>query len=55
MIPAVLIIILLLCKVNAISALAYPALLQRAISFFVQHDSLQSIIRTAYKRLLHGD
>ena len=48
MIPAVLIIILLLCKVNAISALGLSSFAAGAISFFVQHDSLQSIIRTAY-------
>ena len=48
MIPAVLIIVLLLCKVNAISALGLSSFAAGAISFFVQHDSLQSIIRTAY-------
>lgn len=48
MIPAVLIIILLLCKVNAISALGLSSFAAGAISLFVQHDSLQSIIRTAY-------
>ena len=48
MIPAILIIILLLCKVNAISALGLSSFAAGAISFFVQHDSLQSIIRTAY-------
>lgn len=48
MIPAVLIIVLLLCKVNAISALGLSSFAAGFISFFVQHDSLQSIIRTAY-------
>ena len=48
MIPAILIIILLLCTVNAISALGLSSFAAGAISFFVQHDSLQSIIRTAY-------
>lgn len=48
MIPAILIIILLLCKVNAISALGLSSLAAGLISFFVQHDSLQSIIKTAY-------
>lgn len=48
MIPAVFIIVLLLCKVNAISALGLSSFAAGAISFFVQHDSLQSIIRTAY-------
>lgn len=48
MIPAILIIVLLLCKVNAISALGISSFAAGFISFFVQHDTLQSIIRTAY-------
>ena len=48
MIPAILIIVLLLCKVNAISALGISSFSAGFVSFFVQHDTLQSIIRTAY-------
>ena len=48
MIPAILIIVLLLCKVNAISALGISSFAAGFVSFFVQHDTLQSIIRTAY-------
>lgn len=48
MIPAILIIVLLLCKVNAISALGLSSFAAGCISFFVQKDTLQSIIRTAY-------
>lgn len=47
-IPAILIIVLLLCKVNAISALGISSFAAGFVSFFVQHDTLQSIIRTAY-------
>ena len=48
MIPAILIIVLLLCKVNAISALGISSFAAGFVSFFVQHDTLQNIIRTAY-------
>lgn len=48
MIPAVLIIILLLSKVNAISALGLSAFAAGAVSFFYQNATLQSIIRVAY-------
>ena len=48
MIPAILIIVLLLCKVNASSALGISSFAAGFVSFFVQHDTLQSIIRTAY-------
>ena len=48
MIPAILIIVLPLCKVNAISALGISSFAAGFVSFFVQHDTLQSIIRTAY-------
>ena len=39
---------LLLCKVNAISALGISSFAAGAVSFFVQHATLQSIIQTAY-------
>ena len=48
MIPAILIIVLLLCKVNAISALGLSSFAAGFVSYFVQHDTLQGIIRTAY-------
>ena len=48
LIPAILIIVLLLCKVNAISALGFSSFAAGAVSFFVQHAALQSIIQTAY-------
>ena len=48
LIPAILIIVLLLCKVNAISALGISSFAAGAVSFFVQHVTLQSIIQTAY-------
>ena len=48
LIPAILIIVLLLCKVNAISALGISSFAAGAVSFFVQHATLQSIIQTAY-------
>lgn len=48
MIPAILIIVLLLCKVNAISALGLSSFAAGFVSYFVQHDTLQDIIRTAY-------
>ena len=48
LVPAILIIVLLLCKVNAISALGISSFAAGAISFFVQHATLQSIIQTAY-------
>ena len=47
LIPAILIIVLLLCKVNAISALGISSFAAGAVSFFVQHATLQSIIQTA--------
>jgi len=46
LIPAILIIVLLLCKV--ISALGISSFAAGAVSFFVQHATLQSIIQTAY-------
>ena len=46
LIPAILIIVLLLCKVNAISALGISSFAAGAVSFFVQHATLQSIIQT---------
>ena len=46
--PAILIIVLLLCKVNAISALGLSSFAAGFVSYFVQHDTLQGIIRTAY-------
>lgn len=54
MIPAVLIIVLLLCKVNAISALGLSSVAAGIISYFVQHDSLQSIIKVAYNGYTTG-
>lgn len=48
LIPAVLIVILLLCKVNAIAALGISSFAAGFVSFFIQNASLQSIIRTAY-------
>lgn len=48
LVPAILIIVLLLCKVNAISALGISSFAAGAVSFFVQHATLQSIIQTAY-------
>lgn len=48
LIPAIVIIVLLLCKVNAISALGISSIVAGFISYFVQHDTLQSIIKTAY-------
>ena len=55
MIPAVLIIILLLCKVNAISALAYPALLQAPFpslySMILYRASSAPLITATLRRL----
>ena len=48
LIPAILNIVLILCKVNAISALGISSFAAGAVSFFVQHATLQSIIQTAY-------
>ncbi len=48
LIPAVLIIVLLLAKVNAVVALGLSALAAGAVSWFYQGASLQSIIRIAY-------
>ena len=48
MIPAILIIVLLLCKVNAISTLGLSSFAAGFVSYFVQHDTPQGIIRTAY-------
>ena len=39
---------MLLCKVNAISALGLSSFAAGFVSYFVQHDTLQGIIRTAY-------
>lgn len=54
LIPAALIVVLLLCKVNAISALGLSAFAAGMISFFVQHSSLQSIITVAYSGYTTG-
>lgn len=48
LLPAVVIIILLLCKVNAIVSLGLSAVCAGAVSFFYQGATLQSIIRVAY-------
>ena len=46
--PAIAIIILLLCKVNAVVSLGLSAICAGAVSFFYQGATLQSIIRVAY-------
>lgn len=48
LLPAVVIIVLLLCKVNAIVSLGLSAVCAGAVSFFCQGATLQSIIRVAY-------
>ena len=48
LLPAVVIIVLLLCKVNAIVSLGLSAVCAGAVSFFYQGATLQSIIRVAY-------
>lgn len=48
LLPAVVIIVLLLCKVNAIVSLGLSAVCAGAVSFFYQCATLQSIIRVAY-------
>ena len=48
LLPAVVIIVLLLCKVNAIVSLGLSAVCAGAASFFYQGATLQSIIRVAY-------
>ena len=48
LLPAIAIIILLLCKVNAVVSLGLSAICAGAVSFFYQGVTLQSIIRVAY-------
>lgn len=48
LIPAIVIIVLLLCKVNAIVSLGLSAVCAGAVSWFCQGATLQSIIRVAY-------
>ena len=48
LLPAIAIIILLLCKVNAVVSLGLSAICAGAVSFFYQGAALQSIIRVAY-------
>lgn len=48
LLPAGVIIVLLLCKVNAIVSLGLSAVCAGAVSFFYQGATLQSIIRVAY-------
>ena len=48
LLPAVVIIVLLLCKVNAIVSLGLSAVCAGAVSVFYQGATLQSIIRVAY-------
>lgn len=48
LLPAVVIIVLLLCKVNAIVSLGLSAVCAGAVSLFYQGATLQSIIRVAY-------
>ena len=48
MIPAILIIVLLLLKVEAIVALGISAVAAGAVSIFCQGASLQSVIQVAY-------
>ena len=48
LLPAVVIIVLLLCKVNAIVSLGLSAVCAGAVSFFYHCATLQSIIRVAY-------
>ena len=48
LLPAIAIIILLLCKVNAVVSLGLSAICAGAVSFFYQGATLQSIIRVAY-------
>lgn len=48
LIPAVFIIVLLLCKVNAVVSLGLSSLAAGAVSWFYQGISLQQIIRVAY-------
>ena len=48
LIPAAVIIVLLLCKVNAIVSLGLSSVCAGAVAFFCQSATLQSIIRVAY-------
>ena len=48
LIPAAVIIVLLLCKVNAIVSLGLSSVCAGAVAFFCQGVTLQSIIRVAY-------
>lgn len=48
LLPAIAIIILLLCKVNAVVSLGLSAICAGVVSFFYQGATLQSIIRVAY-------
>ena len=48
LLPAIVIIVLLLCKVNAIVSLGLSAVCAGAVSCFYQGATLQSIIRVAY-------
>lgn len=54
LIPAVLIIVLLLCKVNAIAALGLSSLAAGAVSWFYQGIPLQKIIMAAYNGYTTG-
>lgn len=54
LIPAILIIVLLLAKVNAVVALGLSALAAGIVSWFYQGATLQSIIRIAYNGYTTG-
>ena len=54
LLPAVVIIVLLLCKVNSIVALGLSAFVAGLVSFFCQGNTLQSIIRVAYNGYTTG-
>ena len=54
LLPAVVIIVLLLCKANSIVALGLSAFVAGLVSFFCQGNTLQSIIRVAYNGYTTG-
>ena len=53
LIPAAVIIVLLLCKVNAIVSLGLSSVCAGAVAFFCQGATLQSIIRDPYNSCTH--
>lgn len=54
LIPALVIVVLLLCKVDSIAALGLSSIAAGAVSYFAQGATLQSIIKVAYNGYTTG-